>query len=342
MSSAPFRLARPAFLVAVLLGAFALREAKTSEGAPSVAPTSVLFVSDRSGAEAIYRTDTRGAPATLVVDGEQPAWCGRNLAFVRAGDIFIAHVDGTIQTRVTDSAATEANPTCSPDGTRVAFSRSDAAGGTDVYSIDVTNHREARLTTSGANSEPAWSLDGRRIAFVASGHVMVMNPDGAGVRTLTRSSAVDANPTWLGDSKVLFDGTALAGGDSHLWMTGIGAGPGIALTGEPGDQRHPSFISLSLPEPIVFQERDGGHDYRIYAMSYDGSRVKQLTAGPGADTEPVAEPPACACANVQASLGASATSSRIDGTIAYVWQYVGHSDAQAGARLRGTVRGGFR
>jgi hypothetical protein len=270
----------------------------------------VLFSSDRSGADEIYRTDTAGSPPVLITAGAQPAWCGPNLAFVRDGDIFIARADGTAPQQLTRTTAIEAYPTCSPDGGRIAFSRS-ASGGMDIYSIDLANHRELRLTNGGVNAEPQWSPSGAALLFVANNHIAVMQADGSGKRALTRAAAVDANPAWLGDSKILFDRTS--GGESHLWVTGIGGGTGEVLTHEPGDQQNPSFSSLTATLPIVFQARDNGNDFRIYAMTFSGSIIKQLTTGPGADVAPAIKPLAssaqtgdCQCTNVRASLSASA------------------------------------
>jgi TolB protein len=279
-------------------------------GSPPVKPTAVLFSSNRSGIDAIYLTNTEGAPTSRVVAGTQPAWCGAKLAFVRSGDLFVAHLDGTAEEQLTQTAAVEAHPTCSPDGTQIAFSRSSANGGADIYSLTLRDHREHRMTFDGADTQPAWSPSGRLIVFVAAGHLAVMNIDGSGLRKWAGGDGNDADPAWLGDdSKILFDRTS--GGESHLWYTGIGFGPGLPLTHAPGDQRNPSFASLKSPLPVIFQAREGANDYHIYAMSFDGSSVKELTTGPGADTDPVVQPAdqthGCECSSIGISLTASAT-----------------------------------
>src|SRR5919198_164069 len=54
-------------------------------------------------------------------------------------------------------------------------------------------------------TEPAWSPDGRRIAFVSRrdgrSHIYVMRPNGTGVRRLTDSAADDESPTWSPDGR---------------------------------------------------------------------------------------------------------------------------------------------
>src|SRR5262245_44944689 len=52
----------------------------------------------------------------------------------------------------------------------------------------------------------AWSPDGAQLAGASDGHIVVMNPDGSGVRQVTSGpDAVDETPTWSPDgSKLAF------------------------------------------------------------------------------------------------------------------------------------------
>jgi Tol biopolymer transport system component len=50
--------------------------------------------------------------------------------------------------------------------------------------------------TSVAESKPTWSPNGKKIAFVASSEIWVMNADGSGRKRLTRNSFPDTQPSW--------------------------------------------------------------------------------------------------------------------------------------------------
>ena len=56
-------------------------------------------------------------------------------------------------------------------------------------------------------ADPAWSPDGRKLAFVSdrdgNSEVYVMNADGSGQRNLTRNPAYDADPAWSPDGRKL-------------------------------------------------------------------------------------------------------------------------------------------
>jgi Tol biopolymer transport system component len=106
----------------------------------------------------------------------------------------------------------------SPDGTRIAFARKpdwcSDRGGTrpcagshsDIYVMNADGSGTRKLTHNARqNAEPAWSPDGRRIAFVSrrdgNAEIYVMNADGSGKRNLTRNPAKDVRPSWSPDGQ---------------------------------------------------------------------------------------------------------------------------------------------
>jgi Tol biopolymer transport system component len=102
-------------------------------------------------------------------------------------------------------------PAVSPDGTTIAMSVAHV----DTYQ---TGWRSARhldqalgfagplgsaFRVSGAGTEPAWSPDGKQLAFVrvAGGHahLFVLNADGAEARQITEGASDDEAPSWSPD-----------------------------------------------------------------------------------------------------------------------------------------------
>ncbi|MFZ8387983.1 hypothetical protein ACO1MC_14375, partial [Staphylococcus aureus] len=75
----------------------------------------------------------------------QPALSNDHLAFVYAGDLWLADRDGSHPRRLTSHAASEFAPRFSPDGRRIAFSAS-YDGNTDVYVIGLDGGQPRRLT----------------------------------------------------------------------------------------------------------------------------------------------------------------------------------------------------
>ena len=97
-----------------------------------------------------------------------PAIHQDKIAFVYAGDIYTANLDGSDPHRLTSHSANETGPVFSPDGTRIAFT-ANYLGNTDVYSISVNGGQPTRHTFHpGADIAIDWSTDGSEIAFISA------------------------------------------------------------------------------------------------------------------------------------------------------------------------------
>lgn len=98
---------------------------------------------------------------------QQPALSDTQLAFVYAGDIWIANRDGSDPKRLTSHPAQETNPIFSPDGSMLAFT-APYDDNDDVYVISTAGGQPQRLTWHPGRDTPiGWSPDGRQVALVS-------------------------------------------------------------------------------------------------------------------------------------------------------------------------------
>ena len=151
-------------------------------------------------------TDGQSVGAPIRVDFRTAATLGNigQLAFVRDGQIFLVRTDGSGLTQLTAAAGVEhASPAWSPNGQRIAFSRSDGED-QDIYIMDADGGNVSRRTFGGYNAEPTWSPDGTRIAFTrleegSAGIFSIAAAGPTGIQEILNRPGYDANPDWSPD-----------------------------------------------------------------------------------------------------------------------------------------------
>jgi TolB protein len=143
---------------------------------------------------------------------------------------------------------------------------------------------------------PAWSPDGRRIAYeynpsptgmpARNSDIYVMNANGTGVRRLTRQVGFDGDPAWSPDGrKIVFESTR--SGNADIWvMNADGTNPrqltrSAAFDGDPAWSPGGSRIAFT-------SARTGNRE--IYLMNPDGSGVLDISNNPADDFDPTWAP----------------------------------------------------
>ena len=199
------------------------------------------------------------SPASIPIripDGQIAFGCHLNEAR-SSGDICVSRVDGKGLKRLTNGPANEFDPSWSPDGSRVAFRSAPHPGASDigvsdiwVVNADGTGAKNLTRHAQAGNWSPAWSPDGRHIAYYSEegGHpgLYLMGTDG-GHRTRILDGDAEY-PCWSPD------GTRLA------------------------------FMSLGFPPG------GSSSSYDIYVADADGTGLRQLTYLSGEDGWPVWSP----------------------------------------------------
>jgi len=152
-------------------------------------------------------------------------------------------------------------PTYSPDGTQIAFRHGDdliePSGDEEIYVADADGTNPHRLTDNADfDSAPAWSPDGRLIAFEnAPGPTLVpgvepqekdlyvMHADGTDVRRLTDSPGLDEGPVWSPDgTKIAF--SSARDGQQELYVMNADGSDQRRLTDNPARDESPDWQSL--------------------------------------------------------------------------------------------------
>jgi hypothetical protein len=209
-----------------------------------------------------------------------------------------------------------------PESIRFAFVRSlYNEGAMDIVGTTEPGGEVVPLTFhSSSEREPAWSADGRRLAFRRDNHIYMMNADGTGLMQL----ALGQNPAWSPDGSLLAfdtgvasfvidpddpgeityvtagvepawspDGSQLAVevdvplGESDIFVVDLAAPDPVNLTSEPTLlDREPAWSPDG--SRIVFRRlnRTESVGYDLWVMNSDGSDPERVISLPGPQTEP--------------------------------------------------------
>jgi tricorn protease len=98
----------------------------------------------------------------------EPAVSATQIAFVYAGDIWLADKKGGVAVRISSPRGEESFPRFSPDGTQLAFT-GDYDGNEDIYLMPVNGGLPQRLTHHGAPDRMlGWYPDGQNILYATS------------------------------------------------------------------------------------------------------------------------------------------------------------------------------
>jgi Tol biopolymer transport system component len=249
----------------------------------------IAFEGGPSGSIGIYVVNADGSgQRRLARNGRAPAWSpdGRTIAFLSDSKIYLMNADGSDHRPLTKPLGKRALA-WSPDGRKLAFLSdgdscqfcfnlyvvgSDGSGLRNLTSKLAAGH----MGDPGPASDPAWSPDGQKLAFVrlnALHGIYVVKADGSGLRNLTpKPVGAYTAPAWSPDGRKLAFVSERDGNSEVYVMNANGSGQ-RNLTRNPADDADPAWSPDG--RKIAFaSNRDG--KYGVYVMNADGSDQRKL------------------------------------------------------------------
>jgi serine/threonine-protein kinase len=202
----------------------------------------LVFDSNRRGNADIYRLALADGHVEQLTDHPAddfiPSWSpdGNEIAFYsfRHGtrDLFVMAADGAAETRLTNDPSQERYPDWSPDGNSLVF-RGDKTGEDEIWLMSREDRSsswgEPRQLTSDGGFSPRWSPDGQWIAYVGSGTLRLISPDGGPPLLLAEGRTdigdwVPVFPEWSSDSRTVFFKAHDVRGNASFWSVPVTGG----------------------------------------------------------------------------------------------------------------------
>jgi TolB protein len=181
----------------------------------------LLYTTTAGGDASIFSVRPDGTDEKLVVTvpGRSPELSpdGRRVIYAtgpwRESNLFVANLDGS-ERRQLLAGAVAWNPKWSPDSKRIAFTGS-AGDQLQVFVMNADGTEKRQVTSftkdQGNAQVPAWSSDGRRLAFQANGpgpgtsDIWILDLESKAVRKIAAHDQVYLNetPCWFPDGRRL-------------------------------------------------------------------------------------------------------------------------------------------
>lgn len=252
------------------------------------------------GDSEIYFMDSQGSGIKKVTENNKDEYRpvispdGEKIAFKSPSlELYIINSDGSDLIRIADTDSIGSKISWSPDSSKIAFlsgvrtERSGSSGFTKVFTANYDGSNITQITEGDSyETQPEWSPDGSKIAFVSKGisgetgwDIHIMNSTGFEESVIADGDLDETQPAWAPDgSKIAF--TSNRDGDNEIFVIDINKSNLKQLTKNNIDDRSPVWSPDGLK--IVFISTDSYRE--IFTINPDGSGLEKLTDKP-ADTE---------------------------------------------------------
>ena len=280
---------------------------KQQAGVRGVARTRLAYVSDRTresllgtvekrNAKEIWISDYDGANEIRITNSRDlnlnPAWShdGSAIAYaaIRGGssyDILMSFISTGVLQNVTKGWNLQNGgahlPAISPDGKQIVFAATpEKANAPDLFVANIDGSNRRRLTTHpDSETSPAWSPDGKEIAFTSERtgrpQIFIMNADGSGqARRLPIPDPEADRATWSPPPLNEIAYTARNGPGYDIKIHDLKTGQSRQLTFSEGTNESPSYSPSG--RHLAFSSTRAGL-VQIFTIGRDGTGLRQIT-----------------------------------------------------------------
>ena len=223
---------------------------------------------------------------TSPADKRYPAWGkdGQGLLFrTNNNQVFSVSLDAGEENRILATLGLIGRVVPSPDSSKLLLVRlKTQLRDSSALWLTTLEGKDSRILTrdAGLQYDPAWSPDGKRIAYISShgyrtAELYTIASDGRNKLRLTDNKAIELLPAFAPDGKTIAYVSDVTG-DYEIWLMDSNGGNRRQLTDNKGIDTRPYWSPDG--NKIMFVSNRSGV-LQLWIMNSDGSNPQELTAG---------------------------------------------------------------
>lgn len=249
--------------------------------------SAVCSVAIAAGAFAQDDQKPHGIDARMM---QYPAVSARHIAFVYAGDIWVAPKTGGVAVRLSSPRGEETFPRFSPDGNWIAYS-ANYDGNVDIYVVPVSGGVPKRVTFHGAPDRLlGWYPDGKHLLFASTrtsekdrfNQLFKIPVDGGLAERLPvpygEFGAISPDGKWLAYIPISVDFRTWkryrGGMNPDIWLFNLETYEAKNITQHPAADSQPMWYGNSL---FFLSDRDENKRFNIWEYSMKTGKMRQVT-----------------------------------------------------------------
>ncbi len=256
---------------------------------------SYLGTIDEAGAR---KTAHEFATDIITMFGGKPMF-GTHIYFVHQDsarspkEIWRMDPDGNNQQQLTRFGELTHEPSVSPDGSKIAFS-SNRGYKWDIFVFSVDPARDLRFYNPNTrmNAQPSFTPDGKQIVFMSTEgtdrccRIFTANLDGSGLRPLTTSVFIDAEPKVNPKTGADIVFTSGRSGPPQVYKMNVDGGDIERLSDGTGEAVNPSWHPNGQKIAFSWTRGFAAGKYNVFIMDVASRQYVQLTHDEGKNENP--------------------------------------------------------